>query len=148
VPEITKEEREDSQRVFESPALQAVTPSEGHAAKPHVVFLDDSPLARWVWEAKLKPLTNIRCFAGPRELFERIESGSIELSKIHTMITDHYFAPDERLTGLDVARELRSRGFGGRILLASNGAFSAAELTGLVDKVVDKSPVDWDELGH
>lgn len=114
--------------------------------KPNVVFLDDSPLARWVWEAKLKPHTNIRCFAGPRELLEAIESGGIELPGVHTVITDHYFAPDERLTGLDVARELRSRGYAGRILLASNGAFSPAEITGLVDKVVDKNPVEWEML--
>jgi hypothetical protein len=31
------------------------------------------------------------------------------------------------------------RGFAGRILLASNGAFSPDELTGLMDKVVDKN---------
>lgn len=118
-----------------------------HAApKPRVVFLDDSPLARWVWEAKLKPHTEIRCFEGPRELREAIESCGIELSGVHTIITDHYFAPDERLTGLDVARELRSGGFTGRILLASNGAFSPAELAGLVDKVVDKNPVEWEKL--
>lgn len=118
-----------------------------HAApKPRVVFLDDSPLARWVWEAKLKPHTEIRCFEGPRELREAIESCGIELSGVHTIITDHYFAPDERLTGLDVARELRSGGFTGRILLASNGAFSPAELVGLVDKVVDKNPVEWEKL--
>ncbi len=118
-----------------------------HAApKPRVVFLDDSPLARWVWEAKLKPHTEIRCFEGPRELREAIESCSIELSGVHTIITDHYFAPDERLTGLDVARELRSGGFTGRILLASNGAFSPADLAGLVDKVVDKNPVEWEKL--
>jgi signal transduction histidine kinase len=116
------------------------------APKPQVVFLDDSPLARWVWEAKLKPHTEIRCFAGPRELLEAIASGGIELPGVHTIITDHYFAPDERLTGLDVARELRSRGFTGRILLASNGAFSPAELTGIVDKVVDKNPVQWEML--
>ena len=116
------------------------------APKPRVVFLDDSPLARWVWEAKLKPHTEIRCFEGPRELREAIESCGIELSGVHTIITDHYFAPDERLTGLDVARELRSGGFTGRILLASNGAFSPAELVGLVDKVVDKNPVEWEKL--
>jgi signal transduction histidine kinase len=116
------------------------------ALKPKVVFLDDSPLARWVWEAKLKPHTEIRCFAGPRELLEAIASGGIELPGVHTIITDHYFSPDERLTGLDVARELRSRGFAGRILLASNGAFSPAELAGLVDKVVDKNPVEWEKL--
>jgi hypothetical protein len=31
------------------------------------------------------------------------------------------------------------RGFAGRILLASNGAFSPDELTGFMDKVVDKN---------
>jgi hypothetical protein len=77
---------------------------------------------------------------------EAIASGGIELPGVHTIITDHYFSPDERLTGLDVARELRSRGFAGRILLASNGAFSPAELAGLVDKVVDKNPVEWEKL--
>ena len=129
-------------------ARDASTDTTPEAPKPNVVFLDDSPLARWVWEAKLKPHTNIRCFAGPRDFLESIESGGIELPGVHTIITDHYFAPDERLTGLDVARELRSQGYAGRILLASNGAFSPAELTGLVDKVVDKSPVKWEILNQ
>ena len=116
------------------------------ATKHNVVLLDDSPLARWVWEAKLKTHTHVRCFAGPRELFESIESGSVELHSLHTIITDHYFAPDEPLTGLEVARELRQRGFAGRILLASNGAFSPSEIDGLVDKVVEKNPVEWERL--
>jgi signal transduction histidine kinase len=138
LPEATPNSLERAQQAIES---------AHQAPKPNVVFLDDSPLARWVWEAKLKPHTNIRCFAGPREFLEAIESGGVELPGVHTIITDHYFAPDERLTGLDVARELRSQGYAGRILLASNGAFSPAELTGLVDKVVDKNPVEWEMLG-
>lgn len=150
------------EQAFNNPATQneaaqsapAHTTSDAHskedspttATKPHVVFLDDSPLVRWVWEAKLKTHTHIRCFAGPRELFESIEAGSVELHSLHTIITDHYFTPDERLTGLEVARELRQRGFAGRILLASNGAFSPSEIAGLVDKVVDKNPVEWELL--
>jgi len=34
----------------------------------------------------------------------------------------------------------------GRILLASNGEFDAERLSGILDKIVDKQPVDWDLL--
>ncbi len=118
--------------------------------KPLVVFLDDSPLARWAWENKLKARVSVRCFDGPKAFFEKLEKGAadtLDLRALHTIITDHYFTPDERLTGLELARELRSRGFAGRILLASNGEFSSSELSGIVDKIVDKQPVDWDRLG-
>lgn len=151
LPEAAQSSKGDMQSALKATpnipgATQHAREATHAAPKPRVVFLDDSPLARWVWEAKLKPHTEIRCFEGPRELREAIESCGIELSGVHTIITDHYFAPDERLTGLDVARELRSGGFTGRILLASNGAFSPAELAGLVDKVVDKNPVEWEKL--
>jgi signal transduction histidine kinase len=119
------------------------------ADKPQVVFLDDSPLARWAWENKLKANVSIRCFDGPKAFFQKIDDDSsnrIDLCTLHTIITDHYFTPDERLTGLELAKELRNRGFAGRILLASNGEFSPSELNGIVDKIVDKQPVDWARL--
>ncbi|MFZ9520591.1 MAG: ATP-binding protein, partial [Silvanigrellaceae bacterium] len=120
--------------------------------KPQVVFLDDSPLVRWVWEAKLKTQVNINCFDGPDSFFQTLrseptnQSPQISLDKIHTIITDHYFAADARMTGIELASELRRLGFTGRILLASNGEFSQHELKGIVDKIVDKQPVEWGQL--
>jgi signal transduction histidine kinase len=139
-----------SQQTFEirSDAVPKEQPAD--VQKPQVVFLDDSPLARWAWENKLKSHVAIRCFDGPKAFFQKIDDDSsnrIDLCTLHTIITDHYFTPDERLTGLELARELRNRGFTGRILLASNGEFSSSELSGIVDKIVDKQPVGWETLG-
>ncbi|NBO39048.1 sensor histidine kinase [bacterium] len=132
-------------------------PADTSAEKPLVVFLDDSPLVRWVWEAKLKTHVDVRCFDGPDSFFQALRSepsqetsqqtSQMTLGKIHTIITDHYFAPDARMTGIELGAELRRMGFTGRILLASNGEFSPHELKGIVDKVVDKQPVGWDHLG-
>jgi signal transduction histidine kinase len=140
---------EVSQQTFEirSDAVPKDQPAD--VQKPQVIFLDDSPLARWAWENKLKAHVSIRCFDGPKAFFQKIDEDSsnrIDLCTLHTIITDHYFTPDERLTGLELARELRNRGFTGRILLASNGEFSPSELNGIVDKIVDKQPVDWERL--
>ncbi|NBX18753.1 MAG: sensor histidine kinase [Proteobacteria bacterium] len=140
LPQPTKEYRSATDTHAPQPDLQ----------KPQVVFLDDSPLARWAWENKLKARVSVRCFDGPKAFFEKLEKGSadtLDLRALHTIITDHYFTPDEQLTGLELARELRKRGFNGRILLASNGEFSSSELAGIVDKIVDKQPVEWDRLG-
>jgi hypothetical protein len=141
--------------VSEPSAAVSVNPTaaedtEEAQPKPQVVFLDDSPLARWAWENKLKSHVSIRCFDGPKAFFQKIDEDSsnrIDLCTLHTIITDHYFTPDERLTGLELAKELRNRGFAGRILLASNGEFSPSELNGIVDKIVDKQPVGWEKLG-
>jgi len=117
--------------------------------RPHVVFLDDSPLARWAWENKLKSSVSIQCFEGPKAFFQSLDRDSDNLfavRNIHTIITDHFFSPDERMTGIEFARALRGRGFAGRILLASSGEFNARELEGVVDKIVDKLPVEWDDL--
>ena len=81
------------------------------------------------------------------DLFWHAIVGWFWVSIRDTIITDHYFTPDERLTGLELAKELRNRGFAGRTLLASNGEFSPSELNGIVDKIVDKQPVGWDPLG-
>jgi|GEM_PF-2338312 len=116
------------------------------AALPNVVFLDDSPLARWVWEAKLKAKAKVISFASPGDFWKALENSALELGSLHTIITDHYFAPEEKVTGIEFAAQLRQQGFVGRILLASNGEFDAERLSGIVDKIVDKQPVDWELL--
>ena len=118
-----------------------------HLERPSVVFLDDSPLVRWAWETKLKNDVHVLSFTGPQEFWKAIEEKNITLSSLHTIITDHYFSPEESLTGLEFAKELREAGFVGRVLLASNGEFDAERLAGIVDKIVDKRPVGWGELG-
>jgi len=125
-----------------SPLAKAPAP----AALPNVVFLDDSPLARWVWEAKLKAKAKVISFASPGDFWRALENNALELGSLHTIITDHYFAPEEKITGVEFAAQLRQRGFMGRILLASNGEFEAERLAGIVDKIVDKQPVDWELL--
>lgn len=120
-------------------------PPTGSAA-PKIAFLDDSPLVRWAWETKLKNSVTIHSFAGPGDFWKACDAEGIELSSFHTIITDHYFSPEESLTGLEFSKQLRMAGFTGRILLASNGEFSPQELAGIVDKVVDKQPVAWEQL--
>lgn len=114
--------------------------------KPRVIFLDDSPLARWVWDAKLKTDVDVRCFEGPSQLKEALTAGEFKLDQIHTVITDHFFSANESQTGLELASTLRTLGFTGRIFLASNGVFTPEELQNCVDKVVDKNPVNWEQL--
>jgi len=116
------------------------------ATLPTVAFLDDSPLARWVWEAKLKTKAKVISFASPVDFWTAVESNGIELQSLHTIITDHYFAPEEKITGVEFAAHVRQRGFTGRILLASNGEFDSEKLAGIVDKIVDKQPAEWDVL--
>jgi hypothetical protein len=73
-------------------------------------------------------------------------SPSLELQSLHTIITDHYFAPEEKITGVEFAAHVRQKGFAERILLASNGEFDLEKLSGIVDKIVDKQPEEWDVL--
>jgi hypothetical protein len=133
------------------PSLTAAVESNAFASKeipqlPKVIFLDDSPLARWAWETKLKGKVELLVLGGPKAFWTKVADSSIGLNEIHTIITDHYFAPDEKVTGLEFASELRVREFKGRILLASNGEFTANELAGIVDKIVDKQPAEWETL--
>lgn len=117
-----------------------------NSALPRVAFLDDSPLARWVWEAKLKTKTRVITFASPSDFWKAVKNDTLELGSLHTIVTDHYFAPEEKVTGVEFANQLRKQSFAGRILLASNGEFDPGKLTGIVDKIVDKQPTDWDVL--
>jgi hypothetical protein len=120
--------------------------SPDDSALPKVAFLDDSPLARWVWEAKLKSKARVISFASPGDFWKAVENNALDLGSLHTIITDHYFAPDEKVTGVEFAAHVRQQGFMGRILLASNGEFDAEKLSGIVDKIVDKQPADWETL--
>jgi hypothetical protein len=75
-----------------------------------------------------------------------VESNGTELRSLHTSITDHYFAPEEKITGVEFAALVRQKSFAGRILLASNGEFDSEKIRGFVDKIVDKQPADWEVL--
>ena len=136
--ELTYPESSDS--AIKSPTTPEV------AALPTVAFLDDSPLARWVWESKLKTKVKVISFASPGDFWTAVENNALELGSLHTIITDHYFAPEEKITGVEFAAHVRQQGFTGRILLASNGEFEAEKLTGIVDKIVDKQPAEWEVL--
>jgi hypothetical protein len=85
-------------------------------------------------------------FASPGDFWTAVESNGIELQSLHTIITDHYFAPEEKITGVEFAAHVRQKGFTERILLASNGEFDLEKLSGIVDKIVDKQPAEWDVL--
>ena len=137
-PELAHPESSDS--AIKSPTTPEV------AALPTVAFLDDSPLARWVWESKLKTKVKVLSFASPGDFWTAVENNALELASLHTVITDHYFAPKEKITGVEFAAHVRQRGFTGRILLASNGEFDSEKLSGIVDKIVDKKPAEWDVL--
>ena len=131
---------ESSDSAIKSPTTPAP------AALPTVAFLDDSPLARWVWESKLKTKVKVISFASPGDFWTAVENNALELGSLHTIITDHYFAPEEKITGVEFAAHVRQRGFTGRILLASNGEFDSEKLSGIVDKIVDKQPAEWEVL--
>lgn len=130
-----------------SDRLAGLTPSSAlPGVHPLVLVLDDSLVVRRAWEAKLRKQVQVMSFDGPKALEHALASGAVELGHVHTVITDHFFAPGETKTGLDVAALLRKQGFAGTILLSSNGEFSEAEVAGVVDKVIDKMPVDWGQL--
>ena len=131
---------ESSDSAIKSPTTPAP------AALPTVAFLDDSPLARWVWESKLKTKVKVISFASPGDFWTAVENNALELASLHTIITDHYFAPEEKITGIEFAAHARQQGFTGRILVASNGEFDSEKLKGIVDKIVDKQPAEWEVL--
>ncbi|MEY3903194.1 MAG: hypothetical protein RL189_2500 [Pseudomonadota bacterium] len=145
-PELATVEPQVQQSSLTADAESNTTSSQEQAQLPKVIFLDDSPLARWAWETKLKGKVDLLVLDGPKAFWTKVGDSSVSLSEIHTIITDHYFAPDEKMTGLEFASELRVREFKGRILLASNGEFTANELAGIVDKIVDKQPAEWETL--
>ena len=76
----------------------------------------------------------------------KIITSQIPIENWKEVITDHYFAPKEKITGVEFAALVRQRGFTGRVLFASNGEFDSEKLSGIVDKIVDKQPAEWDVL--
>jgi hypothetical protein len=145
-PELAAVEHQAQQPSLTATVESIAIASQEQAQLPKVIFLDDSPLARWAWETKLTGKVELLVLDGPKAFWTKVADSSIGLNEIHTIITDHYFAPDEKVTGLEFASELRVRKFKGRILLASNGEFTANELAGIVDKIVDKQPAEWETL--
>lgn len=69
-------------------------------------------------------------------------TSQIPIENWKEVITLHYFAPEEKITGVEFVALVRQRGFTGRVLRASKGQFEAEKIAG----IVDKQPAEWDVL--
>ena len=137
-PQLGGESKEsESQRSL----LLSPTPS-----KPKVAFLDDTKIFRFAWKKALS--TDAECFdfESPSAFFERCDGDPSFLASLQGIVTDFHFGPGEPLTGGGFAEELRKKGFGGLVILSSDGTFQDGEFAGAVDGVVSKEAQTWNSL--
>lgn len=104
---------------------------------PRFIVVDDCAIERLLWE-QISP-GNPRLYSHPEELLEGLECGSEDLTDIRAVVLDYWFElEDSSMTGLDLACELRKRGYTGRVLMASMGCWDAEDTVKLSVEVVPK----------
>lgn len=124
--------------------VQSETPTRlPRPRKWNVVMLDDSRTMRMAWKMELQDEAHFRSFESPSGFFEACREDESYLAELDVVLTDKNFGPGERYDGSDFARELRERGFGGVILLASGESGLGARIDASFDGDVGKEVLPW-----
>lgn len=93
----------------------------------HFVVVDDNAFMRMQWE-DLEELGPALGFASPEAMLAASAKDERIVANASCFILDHYFDTASNLNGLDLAQQLRNKGYDGPIFLSSDGEFPAESL--------------------
>lgn len=127
-----------------APADRARAPGGGEGL-PRIALVDDSRAFELGWRRTLRGVATLIYFASPDAFWRAAADDTQLVGGLAAVITDHRF-PDSLETGLTFAQRLRALRPDLPLFLSSSGTFSARELAGVVDGVLDKRPIAWAEL--
>lgn len=111
---------------------------------PQILLLEDEPLFVLGWETMLAGEAQVLAFPNPEALFKALEREAGLLAEVRIAILDQFYGPKSQLTGLQFAPRLRGLLPPGiPIYLASTGLFPDEEEIAVVDRLIEKVPVDY-----
>ncbi len=122
-------------------SLSAVPPE----TLPEFALLDDSNVILRAWQRKMAKHALVHVFSSPAEFWNYVASNEDFLSRLAFVVTDFYFAEGVMENGIAFAEKLKTQ-FRNPVLLCSNGDFSIESIGGIIDKVLPKTPLSWEEL--
>ena len=109
--------------------------------RPEIAVVDDNPFILDAWEDVLKSDAIVHVFAGLEDLTDRLDADPGFAGRLIAAITDMHLDGSAG-DGLDVGRLLKKNRPDLPVLLSSDGVFAADELTGAVDRIISKNPVN------
>ena len=130
-----------------APTAAAATEHQGAIArgKPEVLVVDDNPFILDAWVDTLSAEAKIHVMTSLEDLDAKLASDAGFLNRLSFVVTDMYLDGSAG-DGLDVGRRIKGARPDLRVLLSSDGDFTAADLVGAVDRVIGKDPVRFDAL--
>jgi len=115
-------------------------PTASPATKPEVLVVDDNIFVLEAWVDTLREDALVHTMASLEDLGARLEADPGFAARLLLAVTDMHLDGSAG-DGLDVGRLLKKYRPELRVLLSSDGIFSAAELVGAIDVAIGKDPV-------
>jgi CheY-like chemotaxis protein len=115
-------------------------PTASPATKPEVLVVDDNIFVLEAWVDTLREDAVVHTMASLEDLGARLEADPGFAARLLLAVTDMHLDGSAG-DGLDVGRLLKKYRPELRVLLSSDGIFSAAELVGAIDVAIGKDPV-------
>jgi signal transduction histidine kinase/DNA-binding response OmpR family regulator len=136
---------------FPSPAClddtedRAVVDESQKAGRPKVAYVDDSEFLLLVMKKRFQQHADLSTFSSFEKFWSAVDESSLN-SQFDLILLDYFLTPDDNGTGLDLAAQLRSRGYSGPILLMSDVPLNPEDLEpSQVSAHLSKS-ADWSLL--
>jgi len=112
--------------------------------RPQVLVVDDNPFILDAWAATLMPDAEVHLIASHEDLAALLEKDPTFLWRLAVVVTDYHF-DGSHYDGQDVAQLIKQQRPLLKVLLSSDGVFTAGELNG-PDRVIGKDPVKLEAL--
>ena len=131
--------------LLQAASAEAVAPIPAADKVPEVLVIDDNTFVLDAWQDALAADANVHAMENLEDLKTKLEQVPGFLQAMSLVITDMHLA-GSAYDGIDVGQFVKREAPGLRVLLSSDGIFSAESMAGAVDLVIGKSPVRLAQL--
>jgi signal transduction histidine kinase/CheY-like chemotaxis protein len=105
----------------------ADSPEQAEFVLPKIAYVDDSEFLLLVMKKRFQSHADLKTFSGFQKFWGAVGEKSIN-SQFDLILLDYFLSPEDEGNGLDLAVQLRERGFSGPIVLMSDVALNPEDL--------------------
>jgi signal transduction histidine kinase/CheY-like chemotaxis protein len=87
--------------------------------RPRIAYVDDSEFLLLVMKKRFQPHADISTFSGFDKFWSGVGEGTLN-GQFDLILLDYFLSPEDHGNGLDLAAQLRAKGFAGPIVLMSD----------------------------
>lgn len=112
---------------------------------PEIILIEDNVFLLEAWHLKLKPDAIVHSYSSPELFLEAMGKDWSILDRVLFVMVDFYFENSKK-NGLDLASKMKERNRTIKIIMCSDRGFYQKDIKELIDRVIEKDPVDLQSL--